>query len=174
MLERVTELFERPLVPRAVADETRWSHRKLGSRLVPDLGVHSAIKECTISNDVLRVTMETLFRRYESRATGRRAPGSTPEIAEYQGKIYAWSGRLQLTHAIPDLEVVVLARQLGGTVIADDARALRAAEALGVPTLTTREFVSRLEARGFIPSSSHVVARIEATGYMPTNRAPRP
>lgn len=175
ILAKTADFCARSLVPRAVADETRWSHRKLGSKLVPDLSAYPNVGICAISNDVLRETMISLFRAFErGDGGGKRASRRTPEIVEYQGKIYAWSSKLQLTHAIPDLEVVVLAKQLGGVAIVDDSRAIRAADDLGVGTVTTREIIAELEARGVIANSTHVLGKIEATGYIPARRAPRP
>lgn len=170
VLSYLGKLFERPLLCRSVADETRWSHRKLGSKLVPDLNAHPELAVCAVSNDVLRETMVTLFRIYETRNFPKQISKKQPEVVEYQGKFYAWLGKRSLTHSIPDLEVVVLAKQLGGFVVADDARAIRAALDLQVPTMTTREVLSSMEYAGIIDDASAVLAKIEATGYLPTKR----
>jgi predicted nucleic acid-binding protein len=174
VLGKLPELFERTMLPRAVADETRWSLRKLGGELVPDLDACPAIDVCAVSNDVLRALMVSLFQAYGLRNQGRRPVSRrVPVVVEYQGKLFAWSGKMQLTHAIPDLEVVSLAKQVGGTAIVDDRRALRAADDLGVRSLTTREVIAELEAHGCIDDGRDVIDRIERTDYHPTTRPPR-
>jgi hypothetical protein len=174
VLGELPDLFERTMLPRAVADETRWSLRKLGGGLVPDLDACAALDVCAVSNDVLRALMVSLFQSYQRRNQGRRPTSRrVPVVVEYQGKLFAWSGKLQLTHAIPDLEVVSLAKQVGGIAIVDDRRALRAADDLGVRSLTTREVIAELEAHGSIPDGQRVLDRIELTDYHPTTRPPR-
>ncbi len=170
VLSHLGTLFERPMLCRSVADETTWSHRKCGPKLVPDLKAHPELAVCAVSNDVLRATMVTLFRVYDHRNFGRRASKNPPEVVEYQGKFYAWVGKKILTHSIPDLEVVVLAKQLSGVVIADDGRLIRAAADLQVATMTTREVIASLVSAGAIADASAVLAKIEATGYVPTSR----
>jgi predicted DNA-binding protein (UPF0278 family) len=140
---------------------------------VPDLDKHRELGVVTVRNDVLRATMVTLFRAFEARNFPRRSSKRAPVVVEYQGKILAWVGKRMLSHAIPDLEVVVLAKQLDGIVVAEDAGALRAADELGVPTRTTREVLAGLAARGSISDIAAVLSRIEATGYVPTRRASR-
>jgi predicted nucleic acid-binding protein len=174
VLAKLPDLFDRTMLPRAVADETRWSLRKLGAKLVPDLDACEALAVCAVSNDVLRALMVSLFQAYERRNQGKRtALRRVPEVVEYQGKLFAWSGKMQLTHAIPDLEVVSLAKQVGGTAIVDDRRAMRAADDLGVRSLTTREVIAELEAHGSIHDGRHVLDRIELTHYHPTSRPSR-
>jgi hypothetical protein len=174
VLGKLPELFDRTMLPLAVADETRWSLRKLGGALVPDVDTCEALEVCGVGKDVLRALMVSLFQAYEQRNQGRRPTSKrVPLVVEYQGKLFAWSGKMQLTHAIPDLEVVSLAKQVGGTAIVDDRRAMRAADDLGVRSLTTREVIAELEAHGSIADGKGVIDRIELTDYHPTTRGPR-
>lgn len=174
-LAAMSKLYRKLLIPMAVADETRWSLQECGKELVPDIDAPvSGFDICAVGPDAPRLIMEELFLHLQRRQPHGKSRRMTPcpRPLQYQGRMVIGSGRHKLTHTVPDLEVVVLARQTGSVIIADDKKVIVAAADLDVPLLTTLEVLDRLVEKKLLTQDQRAsaVRMIEETGYKPTKR----
>ena len=171
ILGKLPDLFKSILVPQSVADETRWSLALIGPERVPNLKEHRWIHIESVQEAVLRASMVPLFKSFQRRRRGAKADTRRPEVALKDGRVIAWTEpnheQNQLTHKIPDLEVVLLAQSASGIAILDDRKALRAAEDLGIRTATTREVVDAMAKRGLIADAETAIKKMKATNYHP-------
>ncbi len=116
--------------------------------------------------------MTLLFDANHKRSRGRRAAHPEPQIEVVAGQIIASTGsHSRITFKIPDLEVVLLAKQSSAIAILDDKKALRSAFDLGVRTATTREVANVMMTRGIITDAKSAVEKMRTAGYHPTVRS---
>jgi predicted nucleic acid-binding protein len=170
ILDALRQLFESVHVPKAVAEETRWSRELVGLARVPDLAAHPWIRVDPVLPGAAQSAIALLFASHEKRARGRRARRLRPGIEVASGRIVASAGGLRLSLNIPDLEAILLASEIGAIAIVDDRRAIRSATDLGVRTATTREVVEVMTSRGLVPDARGAVERMRQAGYHPTIR----
>lgn len=134
----------RVVTPKSVALETARSRDVEGGDRVPDLSEHPDLAVHTVADDLLSSTGAVLIG--EARATTQH--------------------RLD-AHKIdrPELEVVLLARELHAFAVVEDKAALRVASKLAVRVVGVAELLCDLEVRGVLVDAVDAAKAIRATRY---------
>jgi predicted nucleic acid-binding protein len=132
-------------VPRSIAIETARSRAIEGGGRVPDLADHPALAVRDVADELLT-------------AAGALLVGEVRATTEY---------RLD-GHRIdrPELDVILLARDLGAVALVEDKAAIRVSRKLDVPVVGTAEVLCDLEVRGLLDDAVLAAQAIRATKYL--------
>lgn len=133
------------VVPQSIADETTRSRAIEGAERVPDLLDHPAIAVQAVGDELLTAAGAVLIG--EARAT-----------TEYRLDVHKVDR--------PELEVVLLARQLGAVAVVEDKAAIRVAQKLTIPVVGTAQVLCDLEVRGLLNDAVVAAQAIRATRYL--------
>lgn len=144
-LALVAEAYAAVVVPESIAAETARSRAIEGMARVPDLTAHPAILTQVVGDELLT-------------AAGALLIGDARATTAYRLDVHKVDR--------PELEVVLLARQLGAVAVVEDKAAIRVARKLMVPVVGTAHLLCDLEVRGLLDDAVVAAQAIRATKYL--------
>ncbi|HVV84101.1 MAG TPA: hypothetical protein VHE35_13595 [Kofleriaceae bacterium] len=133
------------VVPRSIAEETARSRTIEGEARVPELAAYAGLSVRAVDDELLAEAGAVLIG--EARAT-----------TEYRLDVH----RIDR----PELDVLLLARRLGGAALVEDKAAIRVARKLAVPVVGTAQVLCDLERRGLLDDAAAAAKTIRATKYL--------
>lgn len=133
------------VVPRSIADETARSRAIEGADRVPELAEHPGVAIRVVDDETLT-------------AAGAVLLGTVRSTTQYRLDVHRVDR--------PELEVVLLARQLGAVAVVEDKAALRVAHKLAIPVVGTAQLLCDLERRGLLGDAVTAARTIRATKYL--------